>query len=59
MKCVGPSEHLVRELVEEKMVTVNYILTQDMVANLMTKAIPRPAFERFRAAMGVQRQLSL
>ena len=59
MKCVRLSEHLVRELVEEKTVIVNYIPTQDMVADIMTKALPRPAFEEFRAAMGIQHQPSL
>ncbi|KAL8278909.1 hypothetical protein RQP46_008578 [Phenoliferia psychrophenolica] len=53
MKCVRLSEHLARELVQQKVITVTYIPTSDMVADVMTKSLPRPMFEKFRDAMGV------
>ncbi|KAL8276538.1 hypothetical protein RQP46_011086 [Phenoliferia psychrophenolica] len=53
MKCVRLSEHLARELVETGIIKVTYIPTTDMVADIMTKSLPRPAFEKFRLAMGV------
>ncbi|KAK4695438.1 hypothetical protein P7C70_g8550, partial [Phenoliferia sp. Uapishka_3] len=54
MKCVRLSEHLVRELVEAKTITVEYIPTTDMVADVMTKALPASTFQRFRKMMGVE-----
>ncbi|KAL8277110.1 hypothetical protein RQP46_010438 [Phenoliferia psychrophenolica] len=47
------SEHLARELFQQKVITVTYIPTSDMVTDVKTKSLPRPVFEKFRFAMGV------
>ena len=46
-------EHIARELVEQGTLAIEYIPTQDMVADIMTKSLPRPIFEKFRSALGV------
>ena len=51
MKCFHLSKHLAR--VEQKTIPVKYIPTQDRIAYIMTKALPRPGFEKFRQAVGV------
>jgi hypothetical protein len=40
--------HYIRELVEGKQVSVEYCPTEDMIADIMTKALPRPRFEKLR-----------
>lgn len=47
------TEHFVREMVHDGIITVQYIPTQEMVADVLTKALARPAFEKCRLAMGV------
>lgn len=53
-KCIRLAEHIARDLVETGIITVEYIPTADMVADIMTKALPRPAFERCRDALGIR-----
>ena len=47
------SEHLVRELVEQKVLRVEYISTTQMLADIFTKSLPGPLFTRHRAGLGV------
>jgi hypothetical protein len=47
------SEHIAREYVEDGKFVVEYIPTNDMVADIMTKSLPRPTFEFFCRAMGI------
>ena len=43
--------HYVRERVQEGDVQVQYIPTRHQRADILTKNLPRPAFERLRAAL--------
>ena len=45
--------HYTREQINEKKVKLEYCPTGDMVADTLTKGLPKPAFEKFRAGMGV------
>ena len=45
--------HYIREKVTERQLRVEYCATGDMVADTLTKGLPKPAFEKFRVAMGV------
>jgi hypothetical protein len=47
------SEHVAREYVEDGKFVVEYIPTNDMVADVMTKSLACPSFDLFRNAMGV------
>ena len=47
--------HYVREKVAEKQLDIRYCATGEMVADTLTKGLPKPAFEKFRAEMGVCR----
>ena len=49
------SKHVTPKLVKQKKIMVEYIPTQDMVADIMTKSLPHPGFEKFWEAMGVVR----
>ena len=52
-KHIRLAEHLVREMVAQKVLRVEYIRTADMVADVMTKSLAFPLFAKFRAAMGL------
>jgi hypothetical protein len=45
--------HFIREKVDEGSVTIGYVPTADMVADLLTKPLPLPAFSKGRRDMGV------
>ena len=42
-----------RELVARNQLTLEYCPTRDMIADILTKPLPRPAFERLRPLLGV------
>lgn len=46
--------HYVRELVEDKTLTVTHVPTGDMIADALTKALPRDAFAACRRKMGLR-----
>ena len=52
-KHISIQQHFVREKVEEGQVRMEYLSTGDMIADLLTKALPRDKVERFRKDMGV------
>jgi len=52
-KHISIQQHFVREKVEEGHVRMEYLPTGDMLADLLTKALPRERVERFRKATGV------
>ena len=52
-KHIDIAHHFVRERVSSNEITVGYCPTQDMVADVMTKAVPRVKFEKFRSLLGV------
>jgi hypothetical protein len=39
--------HFVRQQTEAGIVSLVYVSTADMIADIMTKALPRPAFSKF------------
>ena len=45
--------HFVREAVETNCVNVKYCPTEDMTADIMTKSLPRPKFEKLRTMLGI------
>ena len=45
--------HYTRELVHEGRIAVKYIPTKLMIADALTKPLPRPQFEMLIEAMGV------
>jgi len=52
-KHINNNYHLVRRTVELKQLTTHHIGTEDMVADIMTKALAVVKFTRFRRAMKV------
>ena len=52
-KHISIQQHFVREKVEQEEVRLEYLPTGDMLADLLTKALPREKMERFRKQMGV------
>ena len=45
--------HFSREQLQQKAIRVDWLPTAEMVADTLTKALPRPAFERLRAQLGL------
>lgn len=46
--------HFVRDAVSHKSIALSYIPTSDQVADVLTKALLRVLFEKFRALMGIR-----
>ena len=57
-KHVDLADHYARECQERGITTVSYLNTAEMTADLLTKQLPRIAFEKHRATMGVTPQPS-
>ena len=49
------SLHYIREQVERQRVSVAFCPTEDMIADIMTTPLPRPAFIRHREKLVVPR----
>ena len=45
--------YFIRDLAEQKKLDIQYIPTEEMVADGMTKPLARVAFERFKKQLGV------
>ena len=52
-KHIDIRHHFIRERVEKSEVNLLYCSTKDMLADILTKQLPREAFEKFRSALGV------
>ena len=46
-------EHWIREKVANGSIVLKYVRTAKMVADGLTKGLPKPTFEFFRAALGI------
>ena len=56
MKHVSIRYHFVRDKVAEKAIRIEYLPTDDNVADVMTKALACDKFDKFRALLGVQQR---
>lgn len=45
--------HYIRDAVSTKEIKLKYCPTQEMIADLLTKGLPRPQFEKLRLELGV------
>jgi hypothetical protein len=52
-KHIDVCHHFVRERVLSKEIKVIYCPTEDMVADIMTKGLPKPCFEKLRKLLGI------
>ncbi|KAJ3476999.1 hypothetical protein NLI96_g10770 [Meripilus lineatus] len=52
-KHIDIRHHFIRERVANSEIDLKYCTTQQMIADVFTKPLPRETFERFRAALGV------
>ena len=53
VKHVQIKYHYTREVIERKEIRLVNIATTDMVADMLTKALGKPLFEKFRSFMGI------
>ena len=53
-KHIDVSFHFIKEQVNLKAISVKYCPTQDMLADIMTKGLPKIAFQKFRDNLGVK-----
>ena len=54
-KHIDVSYHFVREQVTAKTLCIKYCRTEEMLADIMTKGLPRPTFEKFRDKLGLHK----
>jgi hypothetical protein len=55
-KHIDIRHHFIREAVEERIVALEHCPTEEMVADILTKALPREKFIKMRLMMGVDTQ---
>ena len=53
-KHIDVKYHFTRDQYEKKEIDVEFIPTEDQVANILTKALPAPQFRKLRHAMGMR-----
>ncbi|KAJ3535136.1 hypothetical protein NMY22_g6623 [Coprinellus aureogranulatus] len=54
MKHIDVKYHWVRDAVKQGKIEVHFLPTQDMIADIFTKPLPRPAIEQHRRALGLE-----
>ena len=52
-KHIAIKYHFIREAGTTKQIQLEYCTTEDQVADIFTKALPRPRFEQLRTMLGV------
>ena len=50
--------HFIRDLVTTEKIYLQFCPSTDMIADIMTKALPRPAHDKDRMAMGLKNTIS-
>ena len=55
MKHIDLWYHFIREAVEDNKISISYILTDENVSDVLTKALVRLKFEQFIEALGLRR----
>jgi hypothetical protein len=53
LRHIRVSHHFVRELIDQNNITIKYCPTNEMIADYLTKKLPKPAFERCRNDSGI------
>ena len=54
MKHIDIRFHYIREAQQEGIINIRYCPTDEMVADLLTKPIPRGIFEKLRCSLGME-----
>lgn len=52
-KHIGKQHHFIRELVEDKLVTLDHESIENQLANIFTKALDVTQFENLRSSIGL------
>ena len=53
-KHIAIKHHFIRDAIEDEEIEIQYLKTEDQVADIFTKALPRNKFQYFRELLGVQ-----
>ena len=53
-KHVEIDRHFISEKIEGKMISLNYVLSRQQVADILTKALFRPNFTELNVALGLE-----
>jgi hypothetical protein len=53
---IAIKHHFIREAIEEGEVELKFCRSEEQVAGIFTKALPKEKFQQFREALGVQEQ---
>ena len=54
-KHIHGRQRFITEMMEQKVIEVAYIPTKDMIANTLTKPLPREQYKRFMTIMGLRK----
>ena len=57
-KHIAMRHHFLRGKVEDKTVKLDFVPSADNLADILTKALPQPAFERLKEQMGISKYQS-
>ena len=57
-KHIDVAYHFIREKVNDKSIDVKYCSTDQMLADVMTKSLPRQTFQKFRDMLNVKEILA-
>ena len=57
-KHIAMRHHFLREKVEDNTVKLDFVPSADNLADMLTKALPQPAFEQLKRQMGISKYQS-